>query len=111
VNARCVLDHPEVAVEVGEAEPEVYEGRCAVGEQSAPKIRIDPRPGNRPGADHRPHVVLEPVDDGIDLLGRDDALLDQQGFERLCAQGLFDRARVVIVIVIVAHVSSAAGSR
>ena len=60
---------------------------------------VDPGAGDDPGAVLRAEVALVALDDRVDLVGREQPLLDEHCLERRGAQ----RELVVAVVVVVAH--------
>ena len=73
-----------------------------VGEQALAVVGVDPCPRDDPGAVLGAEVALVPLDDRVDLVGREQALLDEHRLERRRAQSEL----VVVVVVIVAHAGS-----
>ena len=63
---------------------------------------VDPGAGDDAGAVLRAEVALVPLDDRVDLVGREQPLLDQDSLEGSRAQ----HELVVVVIVVVAHAGS-----
>jgi hypothetical protein len=81
VDAGGVLDRHE-RVELEPADAELLHGGRAVGEQALAELRIHPRLRDHPRAVLRAEVVLVVVDDGVDRVGREQALLHEQRLER-----------------------------
>jgi len=127
VHGRRVLD--DVDPDPADVEAELRAGGVRVGEQPLPERGVDPRAGDDAGAVRR-RARVHRLDGGTDVLGGEDALLDQEladgGLEQTVVRRLVTpvgtRRRVgvavivvlavavVIVIVVVRHRSAAPGS-
>jgi hypothetical protein len=99
-----VLQHGEVLA-LRAAQPELADGRGAVGEEAGAIVVVHPGPGHDLGAVEGPEVVLERLDHGVDHVAGDQTLLHQQGLDG--RDPPLDGARLGrMVPVILAHVSS-----
>jgi hypothetical protein len=105
VDGDGVGDRDQV-VGLGAAEAELGDRLGAVGQQPLAVGRVGPGARHHPGAVPRADVALVQLDDRVDGVGGDQALLHQQRLQGTGAQGHLGVGTGVVVAVVVAHVIS-----
>ncbi len=84
------------------ATPSGRDGRSRVVEQAALEVRIGPGLGDDAGADMRPDLGLVGIDDEVERLGIDIALLGQDRLQRADAELHLRNLGAVVVVMVVA---------
>ena len=108
-NLRRVFEHDHVFALAARV-AELGDRGGGVGKQARLVGGIHPRAGDDAGAVARTDLCLVGVDNGVERGGIDEALFDQQRFERFDAQGDIGGDGLVVVVVIVGSTIVAHGS-